>query len=289
VRFDDWLDRKEVAHAMLRSSVFVHPSPAETFGVVAAEAMLTGLPVATRRSGGVPWVIERSGGFGAVAEDDGTTSFAHAIETVLDGGLPVDAATARSRLTGEFSGDAVAEGALGHYRDVMDRAGGTAARISSPVPEASGPMPVVLVARGRNQAERQVPDLPEDLRQHLVLVVPRHPPGPTPVPLDDLGMRLVEIDLTTPAYGPSPGLLARLVRGRGRSRHRGKPLTANMLLRDAIRAAADTARHDGAPVDVVAIDAPAAVVVAGMGEAGVRLAPGSLRWLADRWDARAIR
>ena len=31
VRFDDWLDRKEVAHAMLRSSVFVHPSPAETF------------------------------------------------------------------------------------------------------------------------------------------------------------------------------------------------------------------------------------------------------------------
>ena len=47
VRFDDWLDRKSVADAMLRSAVFVHPSPSETFGVVAAEAMLTGLPVAT--------------------------------------------------------------------------------------------------------------------------------------------------------------------------------------------------------------------------------------------------
>ena len=289
VRFDDWLDRKSVADAMLRSAVFVHPSPSETFGVVAAEAMLTGLPVATRRSGGVPWVVERSGGFGAVAADDGIASFANAIEAVLDGGLPVDAATARSRLVGEFSSDAVAEEALGHYRAVVDLAhttdGHSEARISSPLPETSGPLPRLLVARGRNQAERHVPYLPEDLRHHLVLVVPQRPPGAPPVPLDDLGMRLVEVDLTTPQHDPSPGPFARLWRRLRQIRHRGKPPTAAVLFRDAVRATADTVRQGRAAVDVVAIDAPAAAVVARMDEAGVRLAPGSLRWLADRWDA----
>ena len=53
---------------MARAGAFAHPSPSETFGVVAAEAILSGLPVATRRSGGVPWIIELAGGFGAVAD-----------------------------------------------------------------------------------------------------------------------------------------------------------------------------------------------------------------------------
>ena len=71
-----WLDRAGVAAAMARAAVFVHPSPSETFGVAAAEAILTGLPVASRRSGGVPWIIELSGGFGRVAEADEPESFA---------------------------------------------------------------------------------------------------------------------------------------------------------------------------------------------------------------------
>ena len=84
--------------------------------------MLTGLPVATRRSGGVPWVIERSGGFGAVAADDGIPSFANAIEAVLDGGLPVDAATAWSAPRRRVQQRRRGRGSTRHYRAVVDLA-----------------------------------------------------------------------------------------------------------------------------------------------------------------------
>ena len=52
-------------------------------------------------------------------------------------------------------------------------------------------------------------------------------------------------------------------------------------------AAAGRSRQGGGPVQVVAIDAPAAVLVAGLAGTGVQLAPGALDWLADRWDAEA--
>ena len=46
-------NRGEVAAAMRKAAVFVHPSPRETFGVVAAEALASGLPVVAADSGGV--------------------------------------------------------------------------------------------------------------------------------------------------------------------------------------------------------------------------------------------
>jgi hypothetical protein len=42
-----------------------------------------------------------------------------------------------------------------------------------------------------------------------------------------------------------------------------------------------------ASIEVVAIDAPAVALVARRGGRQFRLAPGALRWLADRWDAEA--
>ena len=49
---------------MRRATPFVHPSPHETFGVVAAEALASGLPVAARPSGGVDEIVGRDGRFG---------------------------------------------------------------------------------------------------------------------------------------------------------------------------------------------------------------------------------
>ena len=40
-------------------------------------------------------------------------------------------------------------------------------------------------------------------------------------------------------------------------------------------------------VEAVALDAPAATLIASLAASGIRLAPGALRWLADRWDAEA--
>jgi glycogen synthase len=303
VDFAGWLDRPGVAAAMSRAAVFVHPSPSETFGVVAAEAILTGLPVATRRSGGVPWIVDRSGGFGAVVERDDPGSFAAAIQGVLDGPLPVDAAVARARLTDEFSAEVVAQKAVAHYEGVLDRLHSSAA-LPAPRPTPGdvvapsaasasparlpGPLPTVLLATGRDQAFRHVQHLPVDLRRRLVLVVPQTVGGAASDGLRsdglrELGVRLVEVDLTPiPAAAPVPS------RGLGRLRRadRTPPKKPRVPLASAVLKVAAGLRLDGAPVKVVAIDAPAAALVARLNPAKVRLAAGSLRWLADCWDAQ---
>lgn len=112
VGFEGWLDRRGVAAAMARAAVFVHPSPSETFGVAAAEAILTGLPVAARRSGGVPWIVRLSGGYGSVADGNDADTFASAIEAILTGAVHVDAAAARDRLVRAVGEAAVAGQAL---------------------------------------------------------------------------------------------------------------------------------------------------------------------------------
>jgi hypothetical protein len=53
--------------------------------------------------------------------------------------------------------------------------------------------------------------------------------------------------------------------------------------------AARAARSGRSPVEVVAIDAPAAALIGRLKAPWVRLAPGALRWLADRWDAETSR
>jgi glycosyltransferase involved in cell wall biosynthesis len=303
VAFDGWLDRAAVAAAMARAAVFVHPSPSETFGVAAAEAILTGLPVASRRSGGVPWIVEQSGGYGGVADGDDPGAFAATIETVLADGLPVDAPTARARLLAAVGDAAVGRGAVELYRELaagsagsagsVDRPPGSAAPSAIPgaVPgtghlpgTARTPLPRIILATGHAQARRMVADLPSELRARLVLVLPAQvgepedPAGPSAG-----GVRVVEA-------GPVP---PRKPRPRGRS-----PLAhlRRAVFRpspgpdDLLDAAVDVVASEiGArrPVEIVAIDAPAVAFVARLGLRRATLAAGSLRWLADRWDAGA--
>lgn len=306
VTFLGWQNRSAVAAAMSRATVFVHPSPSETFGVVAAEAILTGLPVATRRSGGVPWIVDRSGGFGAVAENDDPSSFAAAIETVLDGPLAVDAATARCRLARDFGAESIAQKAVEHYDAVIERAHSSAARqprapgdpvAPSPDPgDAAAPsieppsqyrdsrrFPTVLLAKDRSQAMRHVPHLPPDLRSRLVLVVPRAGHRAAPDGLGDLGVRLVEVERSSAGRGKFLGS-RRLARLR---RTGDKPVNTKRPFADAVLAIAATVRPDSEAVVVVAIDAAAAALVGRLDSTQVRIAPGGLRWLADCWDVRA--
>jgi hypothetical protein len=306
VTFEGWLDRSGVAGAMARASVFVHPSPAETFGVVAAEAILSGLPVVSRRSGGVPWIIELSGGFGAVAASDDEAAFAAAIETVLDGDPPVAPFDARTALVAEVGRAAVAARTLAIYRDAI----GEAATVASPEAagiEASGLHPTpnpgepaspataaappegphIVIATGRDQALRLVAELPVDLQRRVVLVVP--PPSddvPPAAPGSPPGnVRLIEAARARyerPPSGRSP--LSRLKRATWQP-----PLTADEELVMAIRRAIAEVDRGAMPVELVALDAPAAAMVASLDPTRVRLAPGSLRWLADRWDSRTTK
>ena len=304
IAFDGWLERSAVAATLARAGVFVHPSPAETFGVVAAEAILSGLPVATRRSGGVPWIVELSGGFGVVADADDEAAFAEAIESVLDGPLAVEPAEARARLVATVGRDAVGARTLSLYREAAGEVavgeGPDSDAASAPAPVGqTGParatdLPRILVATGREQALRLVSELPSDLQQRVVLVVP---PAADDAPQDPpsslgggRGVRLIEAARARyerPPSGRSP--LSRLKRATWQP-----PPTADEELVVAVRQAiaesnvsGPEGHNSGEPTELVALDAPAAVIVAGLGSQRVRLAPGSLRWLADRWDAQA--
>jgi glycosyltransferase involved in cell wall biosynthesis len=295
VTIDGWQDRAGVAASMARAAVFVHPSPSETFGVAAAEAILSGLPVATRRSGGVPWIVELSGGFGRVADDDDPEAFARAIEGVLDGGLPVDAATARARLVQAVGEAAVARRAIELYQSAV--AGATDTERATPgahdvasvpaAPSGRRDLPRVILATGRDQARRLVAALPAELQAQLVLVLPA-PIGD----VDEAGAagvfagRIVEAEPVPPPK-PRPRGRSPLARVR-RAVFRPSP-TADELLARAVDAAARTTGSGRGPVEIVAVDAPAVAFVARLGTRRARLAAGSLRWLADRWDAGAHR
>jgi D-inositol-3-phosphate glycosyltransferase len=292
VVLDGWLDRPAVAAAMARAGAFVHPSPSETFGVAAAEAILSGLPVATRRSGGVPWLVELSGGFGAVADGDDPAAFAGAIETVLDRRLSITAEAARARLVEQIGAAAVTARALEAYRDLAAASpGGTRGLEGRPAATSrlpattSAALPSVLVATEREQSIPRVAALPDGLRAQVTLVVPppaEGAPASTRSPSPTVGaIRIVE---ASPARHERPpkgrGPIARLKRATWKP-----PPTADEELAAAVSRAIEAPRSGDGLQDVVALDAPAAVLVSGMDARRVRLASGTLRWLADRWDA----
>lgn len=83
VTFDPQAARPAVAQAMRRATLFVHPSPFETFGMVAAEALAVGLPVAATPSG-VEAIVGTDGTCGEIAASDGPADLARAILRVLD-------------------------------------------------------------------------------------------------------------------------------------------------------------------------------------------------------------
>lgn len=324
VSLDGWLERGAVAAAMARAGLFVHPSPSETFGVVAAEAILTGLPVATRRSGGVPWIVELSGGFGRIADGEDASAFGRAIEAALSEPLPVDAATARASLVDAVGEAAVARRALELYgRAIGDRSDRAPGEDRGPASMAlarwpPGGLPRVLVATGRNHALAQVAALPREVRDRVVLVIPplqvfaQDPgaatadAGPSPdgtpsavaaapwavaaappaAPTPTVGVRIREA-AQVPLKTPKPRGRSPLARYR-RRRWWPQP-TPEVQLIAAVLGATRRDRLFGRTASVVAIDAPAAMLVAGLGDERVELAPGALRWLADHWDARRTR
>ncbi len=285
VAFDGWLDRAGVAAAMARAGVFVHPSPSETFGLAAAEAILSGLPVAARRSGGVPWIIELSGGYGQVAEADDSEAFAAAIERALVGPLGVSAAGASERLIDVIGEAAIAQRTIELYRSAIAEAGATTStEAGTSAPSRAADLPYLLLATGRDQARRLVAELPVELQARLVLVLPA-PIGPADDPSADANAVVTVVE-AEPVPPPK-----RRPRGRGplarleRAFFQQAP-TADELLAKAIFGAPRPTGHGG-PVEIVAIDAPAAAFVGRLHPKRARLAPGALRWLADRWDAEA--
>lgn len=79
--------RKDIAHSMRKSEVFVLPSQWKGLPIVILGAMASGMPVITTRVGGIPEVIE-SGKDGIFVEPENPEELSNAILRLLDDDKP---------------------------------------------------------------------------------------------------------------------------------------------------------------------------------------------------------
>ncbi len=310
VSFEPPADRVGVAAAMRRAGIFVHPSPFETFGMVAAEALASGLPVAARRSGGVEEVLAGQAGGAELADGDDPEALAEAILRLRSRLAEIDAAAIRATVTGRFPTAATIEAILDQARDAAaelpgSNAGPVSVLATGRPAAAVEPLPdVLVVALRRVVAARRVGALPPALAARLTVLttIGRAEREET---LPD-GARWIEVDPDAPFAArlaelggmPDAGRTA-VARLADACLHPRRYLLRRRLLavdpasrraaaeRAAIVAAwrAIPAHVGGGRAVVVAVGADdAAAVSRAIGTEGV-LAPGGLRWLADAWDS----
>ena len=320
VAFEPPTDRAGVAAAMRHAGIFVHPSPYETFGLVAAEALASGLPVAARRSGGVEEILAGEDVGAELADGDDAAALASAILRLRSRLERIDPAAMRSAVMGRFPTSGAITALLGHAVDAaaeISAAGGrrgpgsTAAGLApAPAPApgeaelAAAPLPPVLVVGLRRPiAARRVATLPPSLASRLTVVTTAETverEGMLPQ-----GVRWIEIDPDEPYArrlaalgGPLEVRRSTLQRLVAACLHPRRTVLRRQLLeeRPALRAAAERdgvlaawrALASGPGADgpvIVAVGAEDVVAAADALGAGGVLAPGGLRWLADAWDA----
>ena len=116
-------EREAVARAMRHAGLFVHASPWETFGMVAAEALASGLPVAATPSGGVPEIVGSDGSAGEIAAAPGPEALAEAIVALRDRLDAIDRAGLRRDAVARFGPDAVLAATAAVYDAARARVG----------------------------------------------------------------------------------------------------------------------------------------------------------------------
>ena len=297
VSFEEPIDRSGIADAMARASLFVHPSPRETFGVVAVEALASGTPVVATDSGGVTEILgaepER---LGAIVPVDDPAALGAAILDALERRDTFDPDELRASVERRFGSAFVAERLLVLYRQAIALAGDAPARSirigPTVAPGASAGEPwTVVVALDRERAALRLGPLPDEVRSGLTLVTAAQPAA---VGLPSVGL-IVEADVepgwrpaaTAPAATRRPGLAGRLARlatdPRGTlAKRMGRGPGSDSSLEPATRALSELLTTFEGDVRLVPLDghdhlAAAPLVRSG----GATLADGGLRRLAD--------
>jgi len=313
VAFEGEADRAGVAAALARASVFVHPSPRETFGVAAAEALAAGLPVVACDSGGVTEILgPEPDRLGALVPAGDAAALAWAIVRTLDRRDTYDPAMLRSSVVERFGAAVVAARIAALYDEVLaeagagspPRPGGARPRISrsdgARPPDASsgeaareqrsvGRPPLFVVGLDPDRAAAVLGGLGPDGRARIHLVTAEGaaamPGGLASVRRIALGDRFDARRRLVDSLGVGHVVPARLARA-------GLPLARELAWRLPWRerqlvaratAGVESARADlPAGAALVCLDGldylgalPA--VVAG----GLNPAPGGARWLAD--------
>jgi glycosyltransferase involved in cell wall biosynthesis len=299
VEFEGPAGRPEIAAAMARATAFVHASRYETFGVVAAEALASGLPVVATRSGGVEEILGPDPArLGALVDVDDPVALARAILEVLERRATFDGADLRAAVAERFGGPAVADRLVELYEGVLAEAaaiGGDGTATKLPAPEArtgDRPGPTIVIGLDRATAARRLDQLSDELRRDITLVTSR---TPSSIALPSSG-GLIEVDAqphraAADGNGQGTGLAARIAR---LARHpigfvRRRILNERPIDVDTAR----NARLVGSALEGIAVadDTPSVAfldgrdVLVGLGAARAArldLLPGSVRRLADR-------
>lgn len=301
VRFDGLTDRAGIAAALRRASVFVHPSPRETFGVVTLEALASGVPVVATDSGGISHLLEdRRLGERVPAQD--SRMLARAVLRTLERRAEFDPAVLR-RAVEPFSPRAVGA----HLADLYDGIACARTAGSSPshgaVPWAGhasgGPTAVVAVASDADRAARALGRMPVELLRRITLVTLDQPTMET-LPTSLAGVITARAHVQEDLHrrgmlGPRGGIGQRLRRaardpiGRLRRRlarhgvreERWDAIAAGIrrAVEDVLDAASAGDRPEVVCLDVLDHAAVAPLIAARRAHA----TPGGLVWLADRW------
>lgn len=312
VAFEPATDRAGVSAAMRRAGIFVHPSPRETFGMVAAEALASGLPIATRRSGGVEEIVAGVGAGVSVADPDDADGLAVAILRQRVGLDSLDRAQLRAAMVARYAPDRIAQALLDLGRSAArtvaigrpEQLGGERTTTGRDIQPAATTLPLAVVVVGLRRAwiARRIATLPSSLANRVVAITEVGTTG-RPIPLPG-GPRWLEIDPDVDYARRLDALGGPPVQGRNavnrlvtsalhpaRTRQRRELLDDRpRLRRDAVRAAVrdivqEIARVAGAPVVLIALDAEDIEASADTIGTSASLAPGALRWLVDAWDA----
>jgi glycosyltransferase involved in cell wall biosynthesis len=314
VQFEPPGDRIAVARAMSRAGIFVHPSPFESFGMVAGEALAAGLPIAATPSG-VEEIVGTDGTVGEIAAGLDAAALHQAIERVLERRSQFVPERQRQAVA-RFEASNVARETIGRYRAVIEAEPRKRAPTRSPTRAAraaderaslvlAAPRTFrapLVIGLNRRVAERRLSELPRELQGSLVLAT-RTPKGATEPELESPVGRVIEIDVEgayrakLAALGAPPGVrwspaqrawhfirspLAALTRRR--LRKNPNPFLVEAARRLVLEAWEHDRADDGGTRPLLALDVNDVLAAQTAIAAGGELAPGGTRWLADRWD-----
>ena len=118
VYFSGRLTRQQVITHMQNSHAFVLASRFEAFGVVFIEAMATGLPVISTKSGGPEEIINKDNGY--LVELENPDKLAGAMEMMIKNYHHFDPATIRQQVIKNYSRESTVSKIVNIYKEILD-------------------------------------------------------------------------------------------------------------------------------------------------------------------------
>ena len=303
VSFEPSALRGDVALAMARASLLVHPSRRETFGVAPVEALAAGLPVVASDIGPLREILGDDPGLGALAPVGDPAAFAAAVLATLDRRASFDPAHLRASVVERFGATAVAGRLADLYDEVAARVAMRGRLTSAPGRSAQPAIdraedPIVIAAFNTTSTAYLIRALPQAVLPRC-RVLGAAGPGMAGLPAG-LGAA-IPVELVGPhgaivatiqAAGPRGSRGARirqLVRHpvaylrRRAARNRWEAFR-EAAARGAVRDELARLRTSDATgtIEVVALDGLDHLALQGNLGPGIRLLPGGARWLGDR-------